>query len=299
MKKIKYSLALLITSLFLIYSCDDPALGPINPFEGTDYGMLVKTDDENIIKYLSTHYYDETSKSIKLIENGEVAMINSDDLKTQTVTTSIDGREYDLKLYTYITKIGDGNPDSEYAEVNEGKPTNIDSVLVNYSGRVLIPETTLEIDGVETTVGNDLSGATFDSGDLVWQPSGNSTTILGWGYGFTQFKPGTINTDKEGDRIKFDGAGEGFIFIPSGLAYPSTLYDPRNSNPPPYDLILVFEVDLLDFVPNTDHDNDGIPSILESPDCDKNPRNDFNDKFFPTTPDYLNANIAIGYDCNK
>jgi hypothetical protein len=294
MKKIKYSFVLILTLLVLIYSCDDPNFGIPNPFEGTDYEVLATENEEDIIKFLSTHYYNEVLDSIKPIENGETSLLNSDNLKIQQVNETIDNIDITFNLYTYVIEEGDGNV--EHNEINGGKPTNIDSLLVNYSGRVLIPEGTVVIDGVETVVGNSLTTGNFDSGLTTWISSG----ILGWSYGFTNFKPGNIIIN-QGEKINFNGTGKGFIFIPSGLGYPSNLFDPRINRATdfPYDQVLVFKVELLDFVPDTDHDNDGVPSILESPDCDKNPRNDSNDKFFPGLADYLNPNITESFDCNR
>ncbi len=294
MKKIKYSFVLILTLLVLIYSCDDPNFGIPNPFEGTDYEVLATENEEDITKFLSTHYYNEVLDSIKPIENGETSLLNSDNLKIQQVNETIDNIDITFNLYTYVIEEGDGNV--EHNEINGGKPTNIDSLLVNYSGRVLIPEGTVVIDGVETVVGNSLTTGNFDSGLTTWISSG----ILGWSYGFTNFKPGNIIIN-QGEKINFNGTGKGFIFIPSGLGYPSNLFDPRINRATdfPYDQVLVFKVELLDFVPDTDHDNDGVPSILESPDCDKNPRNDSNDKFFPGLADYLNPNITKSFDCNR
>jgi hypothetical protein len=50
---------------------------------------------------------------------------------------------------------------------------------------------------------------------------------------------------------------------------------------------LIFYIRLYDFVKDTDHDNDGIPSWLEDPDGDGDPRNDdTNGDFFVN---YLDA----------
>ena len=92
---------------------------------------------------------------------------------------------------------------------------------------------------------------------------------------------------------------------------------------------LIFKIELLDLVENTDHDNDGLASYLEIENTtiqsdplkvdtdgdlfanyrdadddndgtptskedangDGDPRNDFNDPNNPTIPDYLNPNI--------
>lgn len=293
MKKITYFFTLLITSLVILNSCDEQNFGPVNPFEGTDYEVLAEENDKDIIKFLSTYYYNETLDSLKLIENGETSLLNSGNLETQQVKTTIDNNEITFNLYTYIINKGDGN--TLYNDLNKGKPTNVDSLLVNYTRRSLIPEFVQEIEGVDTVLGNRLTTLNTENRTTLWIPSG----ILGWSYGFTNFKPGNKNSDV-GERLSFIGGGKGYIFMPSGLAYPSSEFVLGRDNPAalPYDQMLVFKVELLDFVPDTDHDDDGVPSILEDPNCDGNPRNDSNDKFFPGLADYLNPNITESYDCN-
>lgn len=291
MKKIKFYFLSIITFLLILFSCDEPNLAIENPFEDADYEMLAKNDDESIVKFLSTHYYNDNLDDFSIIENGETSLLNSNNLKTQNITITLDDIEIDYKLYTYVIEEG-GN-------TSKGKPTNIDSLLLSFSSRILIPETITEIDGVDSSVGNVLNASIIESEPFSWNPA----NIIGRGYGLTNFNPG-INTTKEGERVSFENTGEGYIFIPGGLAYPSTNFVPRTfqeaANPDPrFDAIIVSKIEFFDFVRDTDHDNDGIPSILESPDCDKNPRNDFNDKFFPGLADYLNPNIAESFDCNK
>ena len=64
------------------------------------------------------------------------------------------------------------------------------------------------------------------------------------------------------DPLPLKMVEKGILFIPSGLAY-RKLRDWRfirsNEN-------LIFYIRLFDFVKDTDHDNDGIPSWLEDPD---------------------------------
>ena len=94
------------------------------------------------------------------------------------------------------------------------------------------------------------------------------------------------NTPIEGEPITYEDFGKGILIVPSGLAY-------RNAGTngiAPNDNLL-FYVSLLDFVKDTDHDNDGTPSIQEDSDGDGDPRNDFSDENFPAVPDYLNPNI--------
>jgi len=266
-----------ITHLFLIvisfFSCDDNSLVLENPYEDVDYEVLAQEDDVKIVEFLSTHYYNERLDSIKLVENGELSLFNdTDNLKVEELTNSIDNKAITFKLYTYLIDKG---------FETKGKPTNIDSLLVNYSGRILNSE-------------NTLNSTEFDSNTTTWIKTG----ILGWSYGFTNFSPAEQNY-VFGEKISFDHPGRGFIFIPGGLAYPSNGFVPGYSSQNIlFDETLVFKVELLSFKEDTDHDNDGIPSILEDPDCDGNPRNNFSDKNTPTLPDFLNPNISESYICN-
>ena len=65
------------------------------------------------------------------------------------------------------------------------------------------------------------------------------------------------------------------MFIPSGLAYRNigTVNILANEN-------IMFYIDLFDFVKDTDHDNDGVPSIMEDPDGNGDPRDDDTDGDF-------------------
>lgn len=274
MKKINYLFLLLLSVIILFSSCDEDSLTLENRFENVDYEILAKEDDASILKFLSTHYYNATLDAIKLIENDETSLLNStNNLKVEEVVNTVDNKEITFKLYTYIIDKG--------TEEN-GKPSNIDSLLVNYSGRTLDSE-------------NALNSTEFDSNTSTWIERG----ILGWSYGFTNFSPGEKKYEF-GERISFDKPGKGFIFMPSGLAYPSDTYVPQFgvSENPLLDDILVYSIELLAYVKDTDHDEDGIPSILEDPDCNGNPRNDFSDKNTPTIPDFLNPNISKSYSCN-
>ncbi len=113
--------------------------------------------------------------------------------------------------------------------------------------------------------------------------------------------------------------------MPSGLAYPSS--NSQNWSNTLVDTNIMFYIDLLTIVENTDHDSDNVPSIKEDADNDGNvnnddtdsdgipnyfdtdddgdgvltknedkngdgdPTNDFNDPSNPTLPDYLNPDI--------
>jgi FKBP-type peptidyl-prolyl cis-trans isomerase FkpA len=90
-------------------------------------------------------------------------------------------------------------------------------------------------------------------------------------------------------EITYLNTGKGFLFIPSGLGYPSS--NANNYSNSLVDTNLLFYIDLLEIVEDTDHDNDGVPSIQEDADGDGDPTNDFSDNSNPNVPDYLNPNI--------
>ena len=186
----------------------------------------------------------------------------------------------------------------------KGYPTEVDSVLVKYKGQYF--NSTVElIDFDERTV------------NPLWLTL--NSVIRGWSHGFTNFKGGENITNN--GPITYANGGKGVLFIPSGLAYGKfgTAGIPPSSS-------LMFYIELYDVIENTDHDLDSVPSILEDPDGDGDPRNDdtdgdgfpnfldpdddndgvatkdeggddgdptndFNDPNNPTLPDYLNPDI--------
>jgi len=160
-------------------------------------------------------------------------------LINQVETQNITVNEINYKLY--------------YLRQNEGvsiSPSRADSVLTTYTGMLL-----------DSTV--------FDSrSSLIWVSL--TSVIDGWSYGFTNFKGGTkvLNDD---ESFYYENTGKGFLFIPSGLAYGNTLQSAIPQNSP-----LVFQITLND-VNISDHDNDGISSILEDLNGDGNVKNDDTD----------------------
>ena len=261
MNKIKNIFLLLLLAIVGMYSCDDDDRnGIVNPFADVNYEELAITDNDSIVKFLKGHYYNATLDSIKLIESNETSIFDSGNM---LIMDTVSNNNIDYKLYTFV--INEGNPDSE-----KGFPSVIDSVFTNYTGVVLSR--------------NTINTSPFDIGEQRWL----TNTIPGWANGFTNFKGGKNITNN--GPITYQNPGKGYIFIPSGLAYPSLNYQPNISRP--YDQILVFKVELLDLVEDTDHDNDGTPSIQEDANGDGDPTNDFSDNSRPNLPDYLNPNIT-------
>lgn len=140
-----------------------------------------------------------------------------------------------------------------YLKQSEGvtiAPSRADSVLTKYTGMFL-----------DSTI--------FDAPQThVWEQLTN--VIDGWSYGFMNFKGGTkmVNPD---ESFFYENQGKGFLFIPSGLAYSNI---GRSTIPP--NAPLVFQISLNE-VNISDHDNDGISSILEDVNGDGNVKNDDTD----------------------
>ncbi len=290
MIKIKNILIVAIASI-LIYACSAS-----NPFiDNFDHEAQALKDNDTLVKYLSNHYYDAVIDSIKPITTGKTALIDDAKLKTQDITFD----EIDYKLYYYVVEQGVPDP-------VKGNPTIMDSVLTKYQGRQILDS------GVSSVFETQTSA--------VWLTL--DAVIKGWSHGFTHFKGGKNSTTN--GPITYDNTGKGFLFIPSGLAYRNL--DGGTILP---NSCLVFRIELLDIVENTDHDNDGLASYLEIVDAsvesdptkvdsdgdfvpnykdadddndgtptikedankDGDPRNDFSDPNNPTLPDYLNPKI--------
>jgi len=284
-------LFLCLSILFIGYACDDDTFGvPVDDF---DYEGQALIDNDSILVFLENHYYNDAIDSVQPLVSGATALIDDSRLLTQDVTDF----DVDYKLYVFVKNEGSPIPEKGY-------PTEVDSVLVKYKGQYF--NSTVElIDFDERTV------------NPLWLTL--NSVIRGWSHGFTNFKGGENITNN--GPITYSNGGKGVLFIPSGLAYGKfgTAGIPPSSS-------LMFYIELYDVIENTDHDLDSVPSILEDPDGDGDPRNDdtdgdgfpnfldpdddndgvatkdeggddgdptndFNDPNNPTLPDYLNPDI--------
>jgi hypothetical protein len=284
-------LLLCLSILFIGYACDDDTFGvPVDDF---DYEGQALIDNDSILVFLENHYYNDVIDSVQPLVSGATALIDDSRLLTQDVTDF----DVDYKLYVFVKNEGSPIPEKGY-------PTEVDSVLVKYKGQYF--NSTVElIDFDERTV------------NPLWLTL--NSVIRGWSHGFTNFKGGENITNN--GPITYANGGKGVLFIPSGLAYGKfgTAGIPPSSS-------LMFYIELYDVIENTDHDLDSVPSILEDPDGDGDPRNDdtdgdgfpnfldpdddndgvatkdeggddgdptndFNDPNNPTLPDYLNPDI--------
>lgn len=291
MIKLKNIVTIAIFSL-LVYSCGDTITG--FPEDNFDHEAQAEKDKDSLIKFLKNHYYDTSVDSLKALKAGESPIYDDAKLKTLNITY----RDIDYLMYVYVKEEGNPKP-------VKSNPTILDSILVTYHLGYFK-------DSTEYVPLQKLESATWFNPTQI--------AVEGWLHGFTHFKGGENITGN--GPITYTGGGNGILFIPSGLAYRNTGNGglPGNAN-------LVYYINLLDIVENTDHDGDGVGSFLEDIDGDGDPRNDdtdgdgfvnfgdsdddndgvltkdedangdgnpandFSDPNNPTLPDYLNPDI--------
>ena len=219
-----------------------------------DYLEQSLEDDQLLVQYLKSHYYNYNDFNLDLNEDKEIIidtiLTDNENLKslfdfaTETTVTlaSSEGEIIEHKLYHIVVKEG---------LRTEDKPSIADSVYLSYKGKLL-------------------SGNVFDKkSNPVWFDTAN--VIRGFRYGLQYFSPGNF-IQRENGTIDFNQFGKGLIFMPSGLGY----FNSAQTNIPTYSP-LIFEVSVFT-INRADHDNDGVLSIDEDPNNDGNPYNDDTDE---------------------
>ncbi|CAI8361396.1 MAG: Peptidyl-prolyl cis-trans isomerase Mip [Polaribacter sp. SA4-10] len=241
MNKLKNIVAFCILSA-IAYACGGSDSTAADVFDNEAQALI---DKDSLSTFFTKHYYDTAVDSVKALVAGATPLSEDENLMTMNVTEN----EIDYELYYYVASEEDyGTP-----MIDKGSPTSLDSIFVKYEGFRI----------------NDTDSITprFEIRETpIWFTL--NSVIRGWSYGFTNFKNGDNVTDN--GPITFDNGGKGILFIPSGLAYGNSGTSGSirsNEN-------LIFYIRLFDFIKDTDHDNDGIPSWLEDPDGDGDPRND-------------------------
>lgn len=224
-----------------MYACSSSS--PTSIVDVFDYKGQALKDNDTLVKFLKNHYFDTTLDSVKALTTGKTALYDDAKLKSMAIKEN----SIDYTLYYYTKR--EGTP-----KIDKGFPTVMDSVYVKYFGQRIINT-------------KSISNA-FNSSNGVWFTL--NSVIRGWAYGFTKFKNGNNATNN--GPITYENGGSGVLFIPSGLAYSKT-----GSGKILASESIFFYIDLYDFVQNTDHDNDHVPSIMEDPDGDGDPRNDDTD----------------------
>lgn len=243
--QIKNSLLLLITFVSLMVSCKKDSTSSVIVVPPNPLSDMVDVNAESIQVYLQTHTYnyeDFESPSVDFdfkIKIDTLTSANSNkktllDLATaETIKIKsdyfglTDGEEIDHTYYYIIPRQGAGE-----------SPTYADSTLIKYKGQLL-------------------DGRVFDeSSTYLWQYL--PFTIQGYYNAATKLKAGTQIKENTDGTVSYTDSGIGLFIFPSALGY----YDQAQGMIGQYEN-LIFTLEVGNFVPNTDYDNDGIPSILE------------------------------------
>ncbi|MGX1931039.1 FKBP-type peptidyl-prolyl cis-trans isomerase [Flagellimonas sp. 2504JD4-2] len=211
-------------------------------------------NEEEIQEFLQTHFYNyEEFENPPAgfdfrIKIDTIAGANADKTpladmdELQSITINVSSFEHQLteeendiphKLYYLSARDGIG-----------ASPTVADSVFVRYEGLIL-------------------DGTTFDASlnNAVWFDLARLQDLTQGFRGFAEGVPnfnagGTIIENGDG-TVTVDGYGVGMIIFPSGLG----AFESISGSIPQYSP-LIFKIDLYT-LNDTDHDNDGIPSIEE------------------------------------
>lgn len=275
----KFKNVILLSLLALIvYSCGDDGIQPI--VDNFDHAGQAVKDNDTILKFLKSHYYDEVDDEIKSLIDGKTALYT--DIVIKDVTETINDTDIDFKLYIY--NIGDEGKSAK------GNPSVVDSVLVDYSGKVVLDS-------------EKLAESNFDSNSNFWAVLGKNSVIDGWTYGIPNLIGGDLVVEDD-EPIRYENTGTAFIFMPSGLAYRNTGSGVSIGG----NAVLMFKVELKDVNKGktgrgTDLDRDGVPSIEEDIDGDGRPWNDDTDG--DRIPDYIDTDddgdnvLTIREDANK
>jgi hypothetical protein len=228
------NIVIVFAVVLMIFSCDDDT----NQFV-FDNAAQALIDDDSLVNYLETHYYNATLDSIKEVDSGQTPF----SAQVQTITV-VENDDVTYNLYYIVSEVGVGY-----------QPTKIDDILTTYKGELL-------------------NGTVFDQRETitVGNPWFNLlSNIKGWQYGLPMFKGGT-NISMAGEPLEFENFGGGFLFIPSGLGYLNSGAGLIPANSP-----IVFKIE-LHFSKAADHDGDGVVSNDEDVDGDGDVTNDDTDE---------------------
>ena len=215
----------------IIYSCakaDDPFVAvPLR-----DYKEQFITDSTAIDTYFKTHRMivsTDGKYDVSFVPETNVAlsMRKLPHAYLKDTTVNEDGIDYKF----YFVKLQEGT---------QKRPTQVDSVYVNYRGTVLVD--------ASTEFENSVNPVWFRLQEL----------ITGWQHIFPSFKSGTYASSPPNGPT-FSNFGAGVFFLPSGLAY----YEQGQGAIPSYTPI-AFSIKMCE-VRYRDHDRDGILSKDERP----------------------------------
>ncbi|MEJ1223891.1 FKBP-type peptidyl-prolyl cis-trans isomerase [Sediminicola sp. 1XM1-17] len=251
---------LLFLLIGMVWSCkkdDDPGFETIPPRALDEVAL---ENDASIKEFLATHFYNyeefanpsaDFDYKIKIDtiagENAnKTPLMQQVQSETVTVTNTDLGLESEQSVqhtyYYLIAREGEGE-----------RPTVADSTYIRYEGSLL-------------------NGTVFDgTADYSWQYL--PFFLRGYSRGISQMKAGDNIVVNNDGTTRITNSGIGMVIMPSGLGYFNQIQGGISQYSP-----LIFKLDVGLMVPDTDYDNDGIPSILEDLNGDGNLNNDNTDR---------------------
>jgi hypothetical protein len=263
-EKIKYSMKIktlrlgliLLATFSILISCknDDDGSTTIEAEDRTEQQIK---DNDSILLYLTTHYYNssffESSTDPKYTDIVITELpIDPDTGEYLDMPDSVNNTLLIDAVTTYTTTYVDADYEYYVLNLNQGggeAPNFTDEVRVRYEG------SSVNSDG-------DIFDVIATPADLPLQGNGFTTfgAIRAWQLILPMFNTAT-GFELDNGIVNYNNFGLGVMFVPSGLAYFS-----GSTTGSSYDN-LMFKFELLQYEIE-DHDNDGIPSYLE--DLDNN-----------------------------
>ncbi len=223
-------------------------------------------NDDEIREYLQTHFYNyeefesppvgfdfkivfDTIAGANADKTPLIDQVSSAQISVNSDEFNLDDEETVAHTYYYLVA----------REGLDEKPTFADSVLVTYRGTLL--------DGTDFD-GSFANPVWFDLAAI----QGPGQGARGFSEAMIHFEIGGPIMDNGDGTVSADDFGVGAMFLPSGLGFFNVSQGEISQYSP-----LIFTVDLWSLV-RTDHDGDGILSILEDVDGDGYLYNDNTDE---------------------
>ena len=244
-------LLLMTIVLYSLTSCNNDDDLDITVVPPRLMSEVATENDAEIRAYLETHFYNyeefaspPPNFDFKIVLD-TIAGANADKTplinQVSSATISVSSDEFDLSEEETVTHT------FYYLSGREGvgeNPTVADSVFVTYRGSLL-------------------SGTPFDGSSAIplWfdlaQIQGPLQGARGFSEAMPYFKTGGDVVDNGDGTFTFQDFGSGVMFLPSGLGFFNVSQGVVEAYSP-----LVFTIELVT-LNRTDHDRDGVPTILE------------------------------------
>lgn len=245
----RYGIFVSLVFALALFSCKNDDDGGVETVPPSLLSDVSPENDAEIVEFLNTHFYnyedfanEPEGFDHKIVidtiagENaGKDPMMEFAQWVTINVSSShlgLSAEEDDVPHKLYYIEVKEGGA--------EKTPTYADSTLIKYQGSLL-------------------NGTIFDeSQEFSWADL--STYTRGFANGVAQLKSGTFDQIVEnGDgTYEIANSGKGILIVPSGLAY----FNRAQTMIPSYS-VLLFKVELGQYVEDTDSDNDGVPNTKE------------------------------------